>query len=78
MNKILDILIPRFITEDVALVECDEGYEIACSMKDVQPWEDFHGVVTMQCFNFFGFGLFPKKVGHVREFINPHDSRLDV
>jgi hypothetical protein len=64
--KILDVLIPRFMTEDVALIDTGERYEIVCSMVDVMEWERFDGVATMRVFNFLGFALFPKMIGEVR------------
>jgi hypothetical protein len=59
-----DFLIPRFITEDVALryvgddftatwSEWDD-YEIACSLMDVEPGECFDGIATVDAFQFLG------------------------
>lgn len=66
--KFLDICIPRFIDEDVALVNVDGQLEIVCSMKDVEQDEVFDGIVTIRGFNFFGFMLFSKCIGEVRPF----------
>ncbi|ELL4389738.1 hypothetical protein [Pseudomonas aeruginosa] len=63
MNRILDILIPRFITERVALLEATAGHlEIACAISDVRPNERFDGIATIRSFNLLGFALFPKMV----------------
>ncbi|HEJ3257921.1 hypothetical protein [Pseudomonas aeruginosa] len=63
MNRILNILIPRFITERVALLEATAGHlEIACAISDVRPNERFDGIATIRSFNLLGFALFPKMV----------------
>lgn len=66
IRQLIDLIIPRFITEDVALHDNGQGYEIVCCMDDVQPGERFDGVATMRCFNLFGSGIWPKQVGEVR------------
>jgi hypothetical protein len=65
-RKLLDYLVPRFITEDVALIEQAEGFEIVCCIADVEPGERFDAVATIRCFNLLGFDLWPKQVGEVR------------
>lgn len=70
-----DILVPRFVREDVALEQVAPGeYVPVVAMRDVDPGERFDGIVTMESFNLFGRGIFPKVVGEVRPFVNPHDS----
>lgn len=72
-----DLIIPRFITEDVALNHIsgpkDEiaSYEIACSLCDVFPGEAFDAVATVDAFQFLGFGI-TYRVGEARPFVNPH------
>ena len=91
MNKFLDIIIPRFLTEDVACVwvpfpneewkdypELQGYYDIVCSMADVYPEEEFDGIATVQTFNLFGLALFPKQVGEIKPWKNPHDGNLKV
>lgn len=68
MNKFFDLMIPRFMTEEVALSDNGDHYEIACSMVDVQPGETFDAIGTMRIFNLFGFALFPSMVGDPRPF----------
>jgi len=65
---VLDICIPRFIDDEVALQDVGDHMEIVCSMKDVQNGESFDGIATMRGFNLFGFMLFNKMVGEVRPF----------
>lgn len=68
MNKFLDILIPRFITEDVALrLNENDEYEVVCSMKDLGEYEQADAVMSMTSFNLFGLALFPKAAGAVRK-----------
>lgn len=64
--RFLDWAIPRFITEDVALKDIGDVYEIVCSMKDLEPGETYDAVVAMDSFNFFGHALFAKQAGDVR------------
>lgn len=61
--RLLDILIPRFITEEVACIDVGDHLEIMCSASDLQPGEHCDSIVTVQTFNLLGFGLFPKVVG---------------
>lgn len=78
----LDFIVPRFITEDVALRYVGDpvapnmsewgDYEIACSLADVQPGEEFDGIGSVDAFQFIGFGLV-YRVGNFRPFKNPHE-----
>lgn len=67
MNRLLNILIPRLITEEVALADAGDHLEIACSMADVKPGERFAAVATVRTLNLFGLGLFPTMIGEPRE-----------
>lgn len=67
MNKILDILLPRFITEEVALVDAGDHLEVACALADVKPGEAFAAVATIRSFNLLGRALFPKMIGEPRD-----------
>ena len=66
LRDLADILVPRFLTEEVALDAVGDQFEIICSMADIQPEEEYDAVATMQVFNLFGFALFPKLVGEPR------------
>lgn len=76
MKRILEFLIPRFMVEDVALEWRDDGYHIVCSTDDLLDWEVFDGIVTVRCFSWLGLGAFPKQIGEVRPFVNPHSTRV--
>lgn len=79
-----DVLVHRFITEDVAL-RCSvdhkphdwDSYEIQCCMADVEPSEVFDGIATVDSFQMFGFGI-TYRIGNFRPFNNPHDATPDV
>lgn len=66
-----DLLVPRFLTEDVALrfVGGDRtglgSYEIVCCMHDVQPNEAFDAVATVDSFGWLNIGI-PVRVRNVR------------
>lgn len=80
LPRLLDILIPRFVSEDAAAVvthcgHCDEEHpHPVCAMADVEPGEVFDGIITMRSFNLFGMGLFPSFDGEMRPWKNPHDK----
>lgn len=75
-----DILIPRFVTDDWAADvydcrECDDPHvHPVCMMRDVEPGEEFDGIVTCRSFNLFGIGLFPRWSTDWRPWVNPHDG----
>jgi hypothetical protein len=63
----LDMLIPRFITEDVALIGTERyGFEILCALKYVEPDDDYNLIGRATVFNLFGLGLFPR-LTHIRD-----------
>lgn len=68
-----DYLIPRFITEDVAVAMVGSGgnwdaFEIVCSMEDVEPGERFDGIAEVDAFMWFGIGV-TYRVGNFRKWI---------
>lgn len=77
---LLDIIVPRFVTEDAAVIStycgncADEHLQPVCSMADIEPGEVYDGIITMRSFNFFGRGLWAKQVGPIRPWVNPHDK----
>ena len=81
LARFLDILAPRFITEDVACIEdycdhCDEPHLMpVCCMADVEPGEVFDGIVKMSGFNLLGLMICQRVVGDVQPWVNPHDAR---
>lgn len=59
-----DVVIPRFITEEVALIRSAPGprddidnYEIVCSIDDADPGEIFDAIATVHAFQAFGRGF---------------------
>lgn len=57
-----DIIVPRFITEEVALAHVGPGrdwddYHLVCSLSAVRPGERFDGVATVDSFTWLGMGL---------------------
>lgn len=75
LRFLIDILVPRFITEDVALSFSGHGaatdwgnYAIVCSMADVGPDEWFDGVATVDSFQFLGFGV-TYRIGNFRRWV---------
>ncbi|WP_368216629.1 hypothetical protein [Aeromonas sp. R2-3] len=63
---IIDLLTPRYITEDVAIELRDDGYYPVCSMADIEEGERFDGVVAMRSFTWLGVAWPSKLVGEVR------------
>lgn len=80
LKRLLNTLIPRFVTEDAAAVvthcgHCDDEHpQPVCAMSDVRPGEVFDGIMTMRSFRLFGRGLFPSFDGEMRPWKNPHDQ----
>ena len=81
LRALLDLLIPRFVTEDAALeIHCcgdcqTEHYRPVCALQDVRPGEVFDGIATIRFLNVFGLALFGRSVGEVRPWVNPHDAK---
>lgn len=66
LKQALIALVPRFVTEDVALELSDDGYHPVCSMEFVEPGERFDGVITVRSFTWFGVCCFGKAMSEVR------------
>lgn len=69
---LFDFLVPRFITEDVAVSRSpgeDSGnwecWVIECAMSDVQPGERFDGIAEVDAFTWLGFGI-TYRIGNFR------------
>lgn len=62
MRKLLDLILPRFLTEEVALHDNGDHLVIVCPMADLKPGERHHAVATMRVFNLFGRALFPRMI----------------
>lgn len=61
--NLLDLLLPRFITEEAAMELVDGEWQPVCSMEDVEPYEMFDGVGTIRGFNLFGRMIRPQLIG---------------
>jgi hypothetical protein len=71
-----DFIIPRFISEEVALRYIGVGfktdthdwsaYEIVCSLGDVQPGESFDAIASVDAFQFLFFGV-TYRIGNFRK-----------
>lgn len=57
---------PRFINEDVALIDEGEGYGVLCAMHDIREGDHYDAIATARSFNFFGRGYFASFV-NIRE-----------
>lgn len=58
MAKWLDILIPRFTTERVAVVYSDEnGWDVLCCEADLKPDDKYDAMGTARTFAWFGWGF---------------------
>ena len=63
MNKILDLLIPRFTNDRVAIVIMDNGdYQPICLAHELRDDGIYDKIITVRVFNLFGLGLFPKMI----------------
>ncbi len=61
-----DLLTPRFLTEDVAVIWVDgDKYNLQpiCAVSELEDSDrkgtDYDEIITIRSFNFFGLGLFP-------------------
>lgn len=66
--RAVDILTPRFIKEEVGFIEYEGAYVPLCALVDVDEDDNVVMAGTMRSFNFFGFALFPKLLGNLREY----------
>ena len=64
MHPILDVLIPRFVTDEVAgtLVDDGEIFLPVCQLAHVEPDTVYTHKAYVTSFNFFGHALSPKIV----------------
>lgn len=66
-----DLLVPRFITDDVAMryvggpTDDFDSYEIVCHMKDVRLGERFSAVASVESFVWLNFGV-SLRIGNFR------------
>lgn len=73
LQFLFDFLIPRFITEDVALRHVGSGsdwsewdsFEIVCAMSDISQGEEFDGIAEADSFTWLWFGI-SYRIGNFR------------
>ena len=66
--EFLDYIVPRFLDEEVVVIEQDDGYHLCKPLRLVEDGEIYDGIVTVRVFNFFGKAYAPNVVSEVREF----------
>ncbi|QJR79619.1 hypothetical protein CA267_001810 [Alteromonas pelagimontana] len=60
LKRFIDIVVPRFIEEWVALKEVNEHLVPVCCIDDVKEHEYFKWMAKSRGFNLFGAMLFPQ------------------
>ena len=65
MHYLLGILIPHFVTENVAVLDLPEGYHIVCCEDALKyhPGVKYDKIVKVRSLSLLGYGLFPRVVG---------------
>lgn len=68
--------LPRFVTADYAVKRVGRSsiYEIVCVMGDVRPGERFDAIAQYSHLAIGNWGFFPRQVGSIRAFVNPHST----
>lgn len=61
-HDLYDVLMPRFVTEQVALFDEPDGDLTYVGFDQLSPGEKFDAVCLVRYFNLFGFDLFLKIV----------------
>jgi hypothetical protein len=70
LYALYDFLIPRFLTEEVALERAGledgwDDFDIVCALRDVQPGEKFDGIAEVDSFVWLRWG-FTYRMGNFR------------
>lgn len=61
LHILMDILIPRFVTEPFCLEDTGDGaYDAVCAYQYREPGEQFDMIIDISYLNFFGMMLFKK------------------
>lgn len=73
---LLDMLVPRFITERVVFdySEEDDAYVPVCPVADLQPHEEFPYVCSVRGFNLFGMMVRPVQMTE----LEPYDYEKET
>ena len=60
VKTFLDIIVPRFVTERVAVIVLDDlSYQVVCREKDLLPDDRYNFICSVRSFNLFGFAILP-------------------
>lgn len=64
---LLDMLIPRFVTEWVVIEDTPDGFFPVCAVNDLDEYEWHEGLLfcQMRSFAFLGMGFFSKQITEV-------------
>lgn len=69
LKELLLFLIPRFVTDEVVLVDAgDGGLSILCLLGQETEEDEPCGIVKMRVFAWLGWSIFPKQVGNVEAY----------
>lgn len=64
-----DLLMPRFITEDVVVTEDEEGRNVPlCRVGQERDDDVIVGVISIRSFALLGWALFPKAASALRPY----------
>lgn len=75
MHKLLDKYLPRFVTDEVALIHGDEDFEILCHVDDLLNGEHYDATCLISSFNLFSIAIFPRFICFVET--NPGVKGVD-
>ena len=72
-NKILDFLVPRFVTEEVVFEELacigpDVVWVPACGLDEIKPGERYEKIGVIRSFKFLGVSYGCQVIGELRDF----------
>lgn len=62
IKKFIDLVVPRFITEDVAFYNDGTQWIPMFPVSELTPEDEYHAVGTIHSFNLFGYGIGGKVV----------------
>ena len=68
LYSIYDFAVPRFVTEDVALIEESDRFVPVMPLSLVEHGEVYDGIATLNSFVWLGRAWFGKQIGDVRPF----------
>ncbi|AFE86193.1 hypothetical protein [Salinivibrio phage CW02] len=61
IKLLFDVLVPRFVTDEVAIRLISESQaEVVCLKEQLTDMDDYDEIAYCRCFNLFGVALYPK------------------